>query len=230
MKALINESVAKIFEEKTGISTIPLKPYKRLDFPVASHADMLFCVLDDIIFCYRDYVCENNLLNELNSSGKNIVFVSKKCEKEYPQDIGLNVLVMGKSLFCNVKYTAEEILEYAKERNYSITNVKQGYSSCSTLVLNDNNALTSDPSIYNAIIKAGKNAFLVDNSTIKLDGYGCGFIGGASGVFGQNVYVFGDISSLSNGKQAREIICNLGYNIIPILLGEVYDFGGIKFI
>lgn len=230
MKALINESVAKIFEEKTGISAIPLKPYQRLDFPVASHADMLFCVFDDCIFCYQDYVCENNLLNDLNSSGKKVVFVRKKCEKEYPHDIGLNVLVMGKNIFCNVKHTAEEILECAKERNYSIINVKQGYSSCSTLVLDENNALTSDPSIYNAIIKTGKNAFLVDNSAIKLDGYGCGFIGGSSGVLNRDVFVFGDISSLPNGKQAREIICKFGYNIIPILSGEVYDFGGIKFI
>ena len=230
MKALINENVAKAFEIKTGIEAIPLKPYNRLDLPISAHADMLFCVLDNMVFCYEDYVIENSLLDVLVCSGKTVVNVRKSCSREYPNDIGLNVLIMGKTIFCNIKYAAKEILEYASEHGYEIINVKQGYSACSTLVLNDNVAITSDKSIAIAVEKSGKQAILIDNSKIKLEGYNCGFIGGASGVFAKDVYVFGDILTLTDGKRILDIINNLGFNIITVLFGDVCDFGGVKFI
>ena len=230
MKALINESIAELFESKTGMPVIPLKPYNKLDLPVSAHADMLFCVLGDKIFCYEDYVLENNLLDELTGSGKSVVFVEKECNPKYPGDVGLNVLIMGKSIFCNIKHTAKEILEYAKECNYEIYDVKQGYSSCSTLVLDANYAVTSDASIYKAIVQAGKKALVINNNNIKLDGYECGFIGGGSGILGKDVFVFGDITTLQNGENIYEFIHNLGFNILHVLSGEVYDFGGIKFI
>ena len=75
MKALISKEIARDFELKTGISTIPLSPYDKLDAPVSSHADMLFCILDNTIFCYEDYVKNNGLLDCLKNTGYNIIFV-----------------------------------------------------------------------------------------------------------------------------------------------------------
>ena len=230
MLALINEKISQEFENKTGIRTVALKPYRQLDLPVSSHADMLLCVIEDRVFCYKDYALENALVSKLSGAGFKAVFVSKECGKQYPCDIGLNVLIMGKTLFCNSKHTAKEIIDFATQSGYEIVNVKQGYAACSTLVLNENCAITSDMSIASAIKQVGKEAILIDNSKIRLDGYNCGFIGGASGVLGEDVFVFGEIKTLVNGEKIAEKIHSLGYNIIPILSGEVCDFGGIKFI
>ena len=62
MKALINYEVAEAFKEVTGIDVVPLYPYDKLQVPVSAHADMLFCILDKTVFCYEDYVKENNLI------------------------------------------------------------------------------------------------------------------------------------------------------------------------
>ena len=230
MKALINEKISKEFETKTGISVFPLTSYSKLDTPVSSHADMLFCILDKTIFCYEDYVMDNGIFNLLNGSGYDVVFVSNVCKREYPYDISLNVLVIGKFLFCNVKYTAKEILEYAEKNGYSVINVRQGYAACSTLVIDDYNAITTDLSVYKALTKTGKNALLIDNSEIELKGYNCGFIGGSTCIIGNNICFFGDPSTLTDFEKIDVFIRNLNFNILPILQGGVCDFGGVKFI
>ena len=230
MKALISWEIAKVFKEKTGISVVPLPPYHKLDNPVSSHADMLFCVLDNTIFCYEDYVKDNKLCNILKDLGYDIVFVSNECKKEYPYDISLNVLVMGKTIFCNKKYTSNEILEYAEFNGYTIKNIKQGYSACSTLVLDSKNAITSDPSVFNALIELKKNVLLIDNSNIELKGYNCGFVGGSTGAFNNKLYLFGELEYIQECDRFNKFVSDLDYVIEPILQGGVYDFGGVKFI
>jgi len=230
MKALINYEIADAFYNATGLDVIPLKPYSKLDLPVSAHADMLFCLLDKTIFCYEDYVKENNIYNTLKDSGLNVIFVSNECKKNYPYDISLNVLVMGKTLFCNIKHTAVEIVDYANNNGYKIVNIKQGYSACSTLVVDENNAITSDTGVASAIEKEGKKALLVDNSDIILKGYNCGFIGGASGVHGKKICIFGEPDYLSCKNKIEEIINDCNKTIFSILAGRVYDFGGFKII
>lgn len=228
MKALINYQIAEEFSKATGIEAVALKPYKLLDAPVAAHADMLFCILDKTVFCYKDYIAENRLESIIGGAGYDMVFVSKKCSADYPNDISLNVLVMGKALFCNEKHTSKEILDYAKLNGYTVVNVKQGYSACSTLVVDENTAITSDIGVAKAITKTGKNAFFVANNEIELPGYDCGFLGGASGKIGGSVCFFGDVSSLQDGKKIIEVLRKKNRGIITISSGRVYDFGGIK--
>ena len=230
MKVLINESIAKAFSSFTNLECVALPPYKRLSAPVACHADMLFCVIDDTMFCYEDYVKESGLLNELEKSGKRIVYVSNVCEGKYPSDIGLNVLIMGKTLFCNVAHTSKEILEYAKMREYEVINVKQGYSACSTLVIDENNAVTADMGMYKKINECGKKALLISNEGILLDGYNCGFVGGASSVIDKNIYFFGDINTLGDHDKIKHFVECCGGTIFSISSGRVYDFGGIKLV
>ena len=230
MKVLINHEIAKEFSSVTGIETIPLFPYNRLDLPVQCHADMLFCVLDDTIFCYEDYVKEYGLLSCLTEGGKKICFVSATCESKYPKDISLNVLVMGKTIFCNVRHTAREILCYAESNGYKIVNVKQGYAACSTLVVDDNFAVTADKGMIDAIKAEGKECLLADCDDIVLEGYKCGFFGGASGVIDKNIYFFGDVDMLKNGEKIRTVLNDKNYDVFQITSGRVYDFGGIKVI
>ena len=228
MKVLINYEIAKPFKQATGIDVIPLYPYKKLQNPVSAHADMLFCILDKMIFCYEDYVRENNLLKTFNEYGYNTIFVEKECKKCYPHDISLNVLVMGKQLFCNIENTSTEIIEYAKNNGYELINVKQGYSACSTLVVDENNAITSDSGVAKVLLHQGKNVLKIDNSDIVLNGYNCGFFGGATGRLEKKIFIFGEIEYLSSFPQIKAFLDSCSVEVISILSGRVYDFGGIK--
>ena len=230
MKVLISREIAAQFSSATGIEAVSLPPYNKLDLPVQCHADMLFCVLDNKIFCYEEYVHLYDLLPTLAGQGYEVNFVEKGCDTKYPDDISLNVLVMGKTIFCNKAYTAQEILEHASENGYTVVNVKQGYAACSTLVLDENTAITADRGVCDAIKRQGKECLLVDGDDITLSGYSCGFFGGASGVIGNNVYFFGDISGLKSGNEILDFLHRKNRAVFSISSGRVCDFGGFKVI
>lgn len=230
MKALVNFEIAQELACATDLDVIPLNPYNKLDKPVSAHADMLFCILDNTVFCYKDYVEAEGLYDIIKDEGYNIVFVSNECEKKYPNDVSLNVLVMGKTIFCNVKYTAREIIDYANENDYTVVNVNQGYSACSTLALDENNAITGDKGMEHAITRAGKNALLIETDDIILSGYDSGFIGGASAVLGEKILFFGPPKALLDGCKIVDYLLELDHPYFFISLDRVYDFGGIKLI
>ena len=230
MLAILSTQIANEFAKITGIETLPLEEYSRLDAPVSSHADMLICKIENTVFCYKDYYLDNKSLFEKIENNYKVVTVSKKCFKDYPNDIGLNVLVIGKSIFSRLDSTAKEILDYAKEKGYKLVNVNQGYSACSTLVINDKSAITSDISIYKALINEGFRALLVSSNDILLKGYNCGFIGGAGGVYNNTAYFFGDISLHCDYSRILSFLEENNCQIKSILSGGVYDFGGIKFL
>lgn len=230
MKALINFEFCNRFAQAIGVEGISLYPYNRLDAPVSCHADMLFCVIGDTVFCYKDYVEEFDLLNVLENSGKKIIFVKKQCSKNYPDDVSLNVLVVGKKLFCNKKYVAVEIIEFAEKNNYKIIDVKQGYAACSTLILDKGYAITSDNGMAKALKAEGVSVFPFPNDNIVLQGYNCGFVGGASAVIGDKVFLSGTQKCYERICGFLDFIESAGYFIEFVPCDKIYDFGGVKFI
>lgn len=229
MLIAVNCDFANKIEELTGIKALSLKPYSKLDLPVSSHADMLLFNLEKTVFCYKDYFLENQqTLEAIKNAGYNLKFVSSLCSKEYPNDIALNVLKVGNRLVCNLKHTAKEIADLAKELNYEIINVKQGYSACSTAVIDENNVITSDIGIANALIEKGVNALLIDNSDIKLKGYSCGFIGGASLVYENYFLLLGDINRLKDCEKIKIFTEKCNKKLIFVPNEHVTDFGGAK--
>lgn len=228
MVAVLSHIVAKRFKEKTGIDVIGLPSFECLDTPVDSHADMLLSVIDNNIFVYKEYYESNKELFHSLSEKYKIINVEKPCQRHYPEDIALNVLVIGKKIFCKIKSVAAEILNYAQENGYKLINISQGYSACSTLVINENVAITGDKGVYNALVNEGIKALLISNDDIRLDGYNSGFIGGACGVYDKKVFVFGEIEKLSSHQSFLDFIKAENCTLFEVLTGDVCDFGGIK--
>ena len=228
MVAFLSCLVAEEFEKKTHINVISLPPYNRLDLPVSTHADMLLSVIDDNIFVYEEYYQQNiDLFLPVESKYK-IITVKKQCKREYPDDIALNVLIIGKKIFCKIKNTADEILKYAKESGYEVINISQGYSACSTLVVDESTAITADKGVYNALLKANINVLLIANDNIKLEGYNQGLVGGIGGFFENTLYVFGEIKNLKDYTKIKSFLDERKIQVFEILAGDVCDFGGFK--
>ena len=221
---IANHKIADILSKTINIEAIALPPYSKLDTPVNAHADMLVSVLEDKIFMYKDYYLKNR--EALNKIDKNkLTLTEHNCSKEYPGDVALNALIIGKKMFCNIKHIAKELLDYATICNYKIIDVKQGYSCCSTLAIDENHAITSDKGMYNALKKENVETLLIDNENITLDGYNCGFIGGSGGIISNKVLFFGDIRTLDDYAKIKDFIGNLNKDILTIFPGGVSDFG-----
>ena len=77
---------------------------------------------------------------------------------------------------------------------------------------------------------AGINVTLIENGDIQLYPYEYGFIGGAAGVYKNEVYFLGDPATHRDSKKIHDAIINEGF--IPIALSDepLTDLGRILFI
>ncbi len=205
----------------------------RLQTPVSSHADMLISVIDNNIFCSKEYYEKNKeIFATVESYGYNVIASKAEISKKYPYDIAFNAIFLKNSVISKTDHTAEEIKEFAQKNKISLIKVNQGYAKCSTLILSDNALICADDGILNMAHRMNIEALKIENSegAIELPGYGYGFIGGASGVFEKKVYFCGDIKYHPQGKEIAEFVTKFGYEIISLFDGKLCDIGGIIFL
>ena len=231
MIAFASREVCAALEREAGIKCLPLLPYGRLDLPVCAHADMLINIIEENLFCYEDYYLENREIFDLAESfGYRIIKCAPPVSNKYPYDIGLNALIIGKRVFGRVDCLCAELKKIAIERGYTLINVKQGYTACSTLALDEGHIVTGDISIKSAAEKEGISVTFIEEKSIKLNGYGYGFIGGATAVAGNKIYAFGEAENLSSYEKIKACADALDMELISIMSGDVVDFGGVRLI
>ena len=227
----VSHQIYKKLQDIINVMVLPLSPYDKLDTPVASHADMLICVIDKTVFCYNDYY-ENNgsIFKNIEKLGYDVIKVNHQCSKKYPYDIGLNALIIGKKIFCKKEHIAKEIIDYGVNNGYSIINVKQGYSACSCFVVNENTVITSDLGMKKALENEGINVHIVYNKKIILEGYDCGFVGGSGFILNNKAYFFGKFYDLikENYNEILECFQKNQIEIYSISDECLKDYGGAK--
>lgn len=159
-------------------------------------------IVDDPISCHPDiFMCKLGM-----DEGEIVYAKSEALGKEYPMDVKYNAACTGKFFLHNLKYTAPELLEKARNRGFTMVNVKQGYSKCSTVIVDENSIITYDRGITQAARDAGISVLLVSPEGVILPGYDRGFIGGASGRVGKEIIFNGDLSKHEDYRQIKKFI------------------------
>ena len=229
--ALVSAAADFVPSLRERFDVILLPPYGKLQTPVASHPDMLIFAVGNTLIAPRDYVSENSaIFRKAERMGK-LRVVGGTCglRSEYPFDIAYNVLVCGDAALSLRAHTAPEILSELMARGIRHIDVRQGYAACSSLVVNGG-MVTADPSVADAADAVGIDVLRISPGGIRLDGYGCGFIGGASAVLGNEVYFFGDPLLHPDGEVILGFIERHGASAVKLGGGGLCDFGGIRFI
>ena len=153
--------------------------------PEQKHADMQILPINDKIF----------ILNECKSLAKNfpsdnLIFCNKKAGEKYPENILLNFLFFGNTIYGKISAIDSRLLDYCRKNKIRTVNINQGYARCSTLVVAENAAVTADLSIASSLSENGAEVLLISQGNIELDGYDYGFIGGAGGRIDDNTVIF----------------------------------------
>lgn len=145
----------------------------------------------------------------------------------YPEDIKYNAACTGKYFLHNLKYTSRKLLQSAIDGDLTLIDVKQGYTKCSTVVLDEDSIITYDHGIYNSAKKFGMNVLLISEGGIELPGYDTGFIGGTSGRIGKEIIFNGDLSRhvdyerIDEFIRSRNLVCRFFKNY------DLRDIGSI---
>lgn len=210
MKKLVMSKKYPCFCEelnKFGYEIIPTKKINTFLEPEQYHADMqILCIKNKVI---------------------TLVDCIKKPGKNYPENILLNCLYHNNKLYGKLSATDSSVREYCRENNIETVNVNQGYTRCSTLVVNDKAVITADKSIEKAMKNNGVEVLLISAGNIVLEGFDYGFIGGASFSDNNTIYFFGDITKHPDYNKIKEFTSKHN-SIIEILCKTqpLTDIGG----
>ncbi|MEE1218916.1 MAG: hypothetical protein U0L20_03225 [Ruminococcus sp.] len=176
--------------KKQDFDIIPTEPIKTFPLPEQLHADMQILKINNDIFVLNE---AQYLINCIKSYG-NINICKNKAGEKYPENVLLNFLYLNNRLYGKETALDPILREYCKNNHIQVVNINQGYSRCSTLVINDYAVITADLSIAKAMKNYGVDVLVISSGNIVLEGYDYGFIGGASGKLNdESVIFFGNI-------------------------------------
>ena len=214
---------------RLGHRTLRLPPHSNLPEPVASHPDMLLFFAPDAIFCTKSYynIATKELEEIAEVYGAPIQLIDAEYQNEYPFDVPLNALPLGKNLFCNTKTVARELLELG----LTPCHVNQGYAKCSSLPIGDSALITSDASIAKKATDMGLDVLQIEVGHILLDGYDYGFIGGCASFAPRKnidtVFFCGDITKHPDYNRIYNFCVLHKYNVRSLSNFGLCDVGTI---
>lgn len=198
-----------------------------LPTPVCGHTDLLASKIEDTLFIAKE---KEKTVKEYFKSGVfkdlRILFSDIPLGDTYPKDVPLNFVSVGDFIICNKKTVLKGVLPAAEKMNKKLIHVSQGYTKCSTLVVDDHSVITDDESIFK---EAGMHMdiSLVSKGSVSLPGYNYGFIGGTAVKVSDTVYFFGSLDSHPDAEKICEFISKRNLKIVSLSdEHKLIDIGG----
>lgn len=199
---------------KLGFDVLLCPHCDKLYTAVSGHPDMQMTTIDaNTLIVNKDI--QNDFIKSLSNLNKEIHKSYNSINENYPRDIILNSLILGDIFIHRLDCTDPNLLNLIKSKK--LINVKQGYTKCSTAIVNDKAIITSDKSIINALKNEDIDILYVPPGDIELPGLNYGFIGGTCGLIDEkHLAFFGDLNFYEHGKEIISFLKN--YDVTPVYL------------
>lgn len=207
-----------------GYNLLICPPSHLLYDAVCGHPDMLLHISGNNIVVHKNM--DSEFIHKLALQEYKIYKSNSTLKMEYPSNICLNSLSIRNLFVHFIKFTDTNLLSIVKDKK--LINVKQGYTKCSTCIVNDNAIITSDVSISKALSLQKIDVLLIPPGDILLPGLNYGFIGGATGLIEDNVLAFyGHLDHYLYGKEVLAFLKK--HKVEPAFLrdGKLIDRGSI---
>jgi len=189
---------------------------------LSGHADIQFFLSGNMLFTHPDLPA--SFIRSIDDK-IDIRVCDTPLGARYPEDCAYNIAAAGKYAFHKLRYTETTINDHLRETGVQMIDVRQGYSRCSTLVVDENSIVTADVSIHSEALKHGLNALLIRPGHVELKGFAYGFIGGASGYDAESVYLSGRLEHHPDGDAMQDFIAARGKRVVSLSDGHIADLG-----
>lgn len=212
---------------KLGYNLLACPSSHKLYYAICGHPDIQIHIIDEKnIIVHKDM--SHKFIENLKKLNINVITSDSSLSSKYPQDIILNAVNFSNYFIHYLNYTDKNLLSLIKLANKKLINTKQGYTKCSTAIVNDNAIITSDKNIAKSLQKENIDILLLPPGDIILPGLNYGFIGGACGLIEKNVLAFyGSLECYAYGKEVLSFLKK--HKVEPIFLseGKLIDRGSI---
>ncbi len=199
---------------------------KGVDSSLSTHPDLQIHFVDD---CTAVCGCGlSDYYKALLTDRIEILEGNSKVGNTYPENCAYNIVRLGDFVICNTKISDKKILEIYKKQNKTIIHVNQGYTKCSICPIDKDIFITEDIGIYNTINGNKKlKSVLIPRLNVRLDGFDYGFIGGATGIYGNTLLLCGKIPDTKEGEVLLSFLTKNHIKYIELSSDSLYDYGSI---
>lgn len=179
---------------------------------VCTHADLYMC--------------------KLGALPKAAVFHIESMEElgfRYPDNVKYNGVCMGNYFIHNLKHTSKRLMKCVQAMKLQTIDVKQGYTKCNMVVIDDHTAITSDVGLYNSLQTAADSLqiLLIRQGYVSLQGFPYGFLGGASGRVGDEIIFNGNLEEHPDFRKIQLFIEAQGLKVKYFKEYPLTDIGSI---
>ncbi len=212
--------------EKLGIEPIFTTKSTNVRQGIQNHADLSVCSLTSDEFLLTKE--QNELKSKLISLGYNAVTIDEDLSQDYPNDVFLNCVIIGKHIIYNPKTDSAKIHDFIKNSDLIEVSVRQGYTKCSIAPVSLDSFITDDVSIGSRGAEFGFDVLVIDKGDVKLQNFDYGFIGGATGKISENkMLITGKAENLSDCDKIKKFLFKHDVELIELSNGVVEDIGSI---
>lgn len=169
---------------------------------------------------------DKSFIDVINNLDVSFEYSTNSLKSNYPFDIPLNCLFMKNFFIHTLDNSDKKLLDLSK--NKININVNQGYTKCSTVIVNERALITSDKGIYNKLSSYDFDILLINPGNIELPGLDYGFIGGCTGLIEENKLAFyGNLDFHPQGNEIKKFLAK--HHVEPVYLynGPLIDRGSI---
>jgi len=192
---------------------------------VSSHADIYLCKVGGGLIVAPEQL--PLIRDALTSNSTEFASGSARLGFRYPMDVKYNAAQVGGRLIHNTDYTDPAILDKAKESGLELIHVKQGYTKCSLVIVDEKSVITSDTGLAAALQRCKIDVLLISRGHVGLPGFPYGFLGGASGRVGDEIIFSGNLSAHPDFDKIREFIAQRGLRAVWFEEYPLEDIGSI---
>lgn len=220
-----NEEIYKNLK-KLGIKPIFITKSTNVRQGIRNHADLAFCPLTSDKFLLSKE--QTNLSDKLKNLGYNTEFIEEDLGADYPNDVFLNCVIIGKHIIYNPDTVAQKIRDFVTLNKFIEIPIKQGYTKCSIAPVTIDSFITDDISIGSRAAEFGFDVLVISKGDIKLQNFNYGFIGGATGKISHNkMIITGAAEKLSDCDKIKKFLYKHDVELIELTHGKVEDIGSI---
>ena len=213
---IVAQNTPTAFAEKLlsfGFNVLYGTENKNVQKGVAYHIDMQIVFINKSVCmcapeCFEYY---KKLLDFLNIT---VISGNISLNASYPNDCAYNIAVFGNFAVGNFKFCDTALKKMLENSGKTLISVNQGYAKCSICPISENAVITADNGIYKTLLPYGIDVLKISEGGIYINGYNYGFIGGAAGYVGNDVYFCGDIKSHPDYESICTFLHKHGKNIV----------------
>ena len=210
--------------KKTGLHVLKIPQTDRTAAPLSGHPDIQLFLHENNAFVHPHI---DKIFCRKLEKFCNIIWCTTELRDEYPGDVAYNIASTSGFAIHRHDCTEHSIKNYLENRGLELINARQGYSKCSTVIVDDRSIITADRSIHASASRAGMDILLVQQGHVELPGYKYGFLGGASGRFMDMIMFTGTIDGHPDRDRIHEFIERRGLKVKILSTGKVLDTGSI---